>query len=220
MNTSRSHTDGSPRATAPGPEMKPIFFPSPADFRRWLEEHHTSEQELWVGFYKRATGKPSITWPEAVDQLLCFGWIDGVRRSLGEESYAIRVTPRRPGSVWSAVNVKRVKELTKLGLMQETGLAAFRGANARKTNRYSFERDNVKLDPALEKQFRANRKAWAFFQQQPPGYRKIVLWWIMSGKQEATRQKRFAILLDASDSEARVDLMRPGSRTEATGKRP
>lgn len=190
--------------------MTPTFFPTPAAFRRWLEEHRDSERELWVGFYKKATGKPSITWPEAVDQLLCFGWIDGVRRSLGEESYVIRVTPRRPRSTWSAVNVKRAKELMKLGLMCESGLKVFLDRDLEKTNRYSFEREKVKLTPLMEKRFRANRKAWKFFDNQPPGYRKTILWWVMSGKQEATREKRFGILFESSERGARVDLMSPG----------
>jgi uncharacterized protein YdeI (YjbR/CyaY-like superfamily) len=196
--------------------MTPTFFPTAAAFRRWLHQHHKSERELWVGFYKRSTGKPSITWPEAVDQLLCFGWIDGVRKSLGEESYVIRVTPRKPGSIWSAVNVKRAEELVKLGLMHEAGSKAFAGRDANKTNRYSFERAQVKLDKALEKQFLASRKAWEFFQAQPPGYRKTILWWIMSGKQEATREKRLGVLIGNSEAGRRVDLMRPGKAMDKT----
>ena len=192
--------------------MKPTFFPTPAALRRWLERHHDSERELWVGLYKKSTGKPSITWPEAVDQLLCFGWIDGVRKSLNEESYVNRATPRRPGSTWSAVNVKRAKELVKLGLMHEAGLAAFRRMDVTKTNRYSFERENVKLDRTLDKKFRANRKAWEFFQSQPPGYRKTILWWVMSGQRDATREKRLGILIENSGMGRRVDMMRPGKR--------
>ncbi len=194
--------------------MNPKFFPTPVTFRRWLEQHHASRNELWVRFYKKATGKPSITWPEAVDQLLCFGWIDGVRKSLNEESYIIRVTPRRAGSIWSAVNVRRAKELQKLGLMHEAGLKAFSSRDAKKTNRYSFERAQVKLDPAQEKRFRANRKALAFFEQQPPGYRRTVLWWVMSAKQEDTREKRLSILIETSAAERRIDLMKPGAPLE------
>jgi uncharacterized protein YdeI (YjbR/CyaY-like superfamily) len=190
--------------------MPPVFFPTPAAFRRWLEKHHGTEHELWVGFYKKSSGKPSITWPELVDQLLCFGWIDGVRKSLGEESYVIRVTPRKPRSNWSAVNVKRAKELARLGQMHEGGLRVFTDRDVKKTNQYSFERANVKFDRALEKKFRANTKAWEFFQKQPPGYRKILTWWIVSGKQEATRQKRLDVVIQTSNAGKRVDLMRPG----------
>jgi uncharacterized protein YdeI (YjbR/CyaY-like superfamily) len=190
--------------------MEPTFFSTQEDLRRWLKEHHTQERELWVGLFKKSSGKPSITWPELVDQLLCFGWIDGVRKSLGEECYVIRVTPRKPRSIWSAVNVKRAKELLKLGLMHESGRKVFTDRDAKKTNLYSFEREQAKLDPGLEKRFRANRKAWTFFEAQPPGYRKTILWWIMSAKQEATREKRFGILIADSEGQARVDLMRPG----------
>jgi uncharacterized protein YdeI (YjbR/CyaY-like superfamily) len=194
--------------------MPPVFFPTPALFRRWLEKHHDTDLELWVGFYKKSTGKPSITWPELVDQLLCFGWIDGVRKSLGEESYVIRVTPRKPRSNWSAVNVKRAEDLVKLGLMHESGLKVFRDRDVKKTNRYSFEREQVQLAPAMEKRFRTNPRAWEFFQKQPPGYRRTILWWIMSAKQEATREKRLGIAIETSEQEARVDFMRPGKSRE------
>ncbi len=191
--------------------MTPTFFPTPVGFRRWLERHHGTERELWVGFYKKSSGKPSITWPEAVDQLLCFGWIDGVRKSLGEESYVIRVTPRKPGSIWSAVNVKRAKELVELGHMHAAGVRVFSARDLKKTNRYSFERAQVKLNRAMEKQFHMRKKAWEFFQLQPPGYRRTILWWIMSAKQDATRKKRLDILIATSEREARVDLLRPGN---------
>jgi uncharacterized protein YdeI (YjbR/CyaY-like superfamily) len=190
--------------------MKPTFFPTRAAFRRWLEQHHGNESELWVGFYKKSSGKPSITWPEAVDQLLCFGWIDGVRKSLDDESYVIRVTPRKPGSIWSAVNVKRAKELVERGLMHEAGQRVFSVRDLKKTNRHSFERAQAKLNRAMEKEFRTNKKAWKFFQLQPPGYRRTILWWVMSAKQEATREKRLKIVIGDSEAGWRVDLMRPG----------
>jgi uncharacterized protein YdeI (YjbR/CyaY-like superfamily) len=190
--------------------MVPLFFPTPASFRRWLEQNHKLERELWVGFYKISTRKPSITWPEAVDQLLCFGWIDGVRMSLGEESYVIRVTPRNARSIWSAVNEKRAQELRKLGLMRPAGLAAFNARDKEKTNRYSFERDRVKLKPSLQKQLRKNSKAWTFFTSQPPGYRKTILWWIMSAKQDATRERRLAVLIQDSEAGRRVNFFQPG----------
>jgi uncharacterized protein YdeI (YjbR/CyaY-like superfamily) len=154
-----------------GMEITPTFFATPAAFRLWLARHHDTTAELWVGFYKKATGKPSVTWPEAVDQLLCFGWIDGVRRSVDSESYVIRTTPRRPGSIWSAVNTRRAEELLKGGLMDPAGEKAFRGRDKAKSELYSFENRRVRLNPAHQKQFRANGPAWEYFQSQPPGYR-------------------------------------------------
>src|SRR5687767_7694707 len=142
--------------------MKATFFATPADFRRWLEKNHDTQRELLVGFYKKGTGKPSITWPESVDEALCFGWIDGVRRSYGADAYTIRFTPRKPTSIWSAINVAKVAELTKLGKMREAGLRAFAARTAAKTGVYSFERSQAaKLTPKQEKLLRANRKAAA-----------------------------------------------------------
>ncbi len=128
--------------------MEPIFFAAPADFRAWLAANHATAGELWVGFYKKATGRPSITWPESVDQALCYGWIDGLRKSLGDESYAIRFTPRRPGSNWSAVNLKRVAELIELGQMQPAGLAVYDGRDPAKAEQYAYERNHAALDAA------------------------------------------------------------------------
>ena len=189
-----------PQKTGKPAPINPTFFPVPTDFRQWLKKNHASVKELWVGFHKRGTGKPSITWPESVDQALCFGWIDGLRKSLGVESYVIRFTPRKPTSIWSAVNTKRAKELMSLGLLEPAGKKAFEGRDAKKTNRYSFERENVRLGAAYEKKFRANRGAWEFFQSQPPWYRRTATWWVVSAKQEETRQRRLATLI--SDSAA------------------
>jgi uncharacterized protein YdeI (YjbR/CyaY-like superfamily) len=199
--------------------MTPTFFPDSAAFRLWLSRNYGTARELWVGFYKRSSGKPSITWPEAVDQLLCFGWIDGVRKSLDDQRYVIRVTPRKPGSIWSAVNVKRAQELVKRGLMHEAGLKAFSARDVKRTNRYSFERARVRLDHSLEEQIRAEEKAWEFFQGQPPGYRKTIIWWVMSAKQEATRIRRFGILLSASRAGKRVDLLQPGKEMHRMGQK-
>ncbi|HEY0071009.1 MAG TPA: bacteriocin-protection protein, partial [Chloroflexia bacterium] len=148
--------------------MEVTFFETPAEFRQWLEEHHDKERELWVGFHKKGSGKPSITWPEAVDQALCYGWIDGIRKSLDATSYTNRFTPRKRDSTWSAVNIKRVGELTELGLMQPSGLKAFEGRDERKAELYSYERANVKLDSTYEEQFSANEPAWRFYQSQAP----------------------------------------------------
>lgn len=188
--------------------MKPNFFATPAAFRRWLEKNHDTARELWVGFYKKDSGKPSITWPQSVDQALCFGWIDGVRKSVTPDSYMIRFTPRRPGSIWSTVNSKRAKELDKIGQMHEAGRQALAVRDAKKTKQYSYERETAALDPALEKRFRANRKAWAFFQKQPPGYRKIASFYVMSAKQEVTRLRRLDRLISDSEAGQRIGLLR------------
>jgi uncharacterized protein YdeI (YjbR/CyaY-like superfamily) len=177
-------------------KKRPLFFPTPAEFRAWLEQNHASEGELSVGFYKRDSGKPSITWPESVDAALCYGWIDGVRHSIDALSYRIRFTPRKPGSTWSAINVRRVEELSKLSLMRPAGVKAFEARKGDKTGIYAYEqRKQAKLTPAYEKQFRAHKKAWEFFQAQPPWYRRTAAYRVISAKQEATRQKRLAELI-------------------------
>jgi uncharacterized protein YdeI (YjbR/CyaY-like superfamily) len=179
--------------------MKPIFFRTPEDFRAWLEEHHADTGELWVGFYKKATGKQTFTWPEAVDQALCFGWIDGIRKSIDEESFTNRFTPRRPRSNWSAVNVKRVEELTELGLMRPEGLAAFEKRLDARSGVYSFEqRGGVELGEEFEGLFRAHPVAWEYFQSRPAGYRRTATWWVMSAKKDETRRKRLATLIEDS----------------------
>jgi len=191
--------------------MNPLFFASPSELRNWFEKHHETTQELWVGFYKTSSGKPSVTWPEAVDQALCFGWIDGVRKGIDDLSYTIRFTPRRPHSIWSSVNVKRVGELIKLGLMQPTGLKTFQERDQIKSGVYSYEqRKNSQLDPAYENQLRANKKAWEFFQSRPPSYQQPAIWWVMSARQEETRLKRLAILIECSEQGRTVPpLTRP-----------
>jgi uncharacterized protein YdeI (YjbR/CyaY-like superfamily) len=175
--------------------VKPTFFATPADFRRWLQKNHAKAGELLVGFHKRATGKPSITWPESVDEALCFGWIDGVRRSLGEESYTIRFTPRRARSIWSAVNIGRAKELTRLKRMRPAGLKAFQARNDERSAIYSYERKTAALTGAYLEQLQANPAAWAFFQGRPPWYQRAVAHWIVSAKQEPTRARRLATLI-------------------------
>jgi uncharacterized protein YdeI (YjbR/CyaY-like superfamily) len=179
--------------------MDATFFASPEAFRAWLEEHHATVQEFWVGFYKKGSGRPSITWPEAVDEALCFGWIDGLRKSIDDVSYAIRFTPRKPHSIWSAVNIKRVDELTAQGQMRPAGLKAFAERTDKKSGVYAYEQRNAaELDAADEQQLRANTQAWDFFQAQPAWYRKTAIWWVISAKQEATRRKRLATLIDDS----------------------
>ena len=189
--------------------MEPTFFPTPAAFRRWLKKNHRTARELFVGFYKKGTGRPSITWPEAVDEALCFAWIDGVRRSLDDESYVIRFTPRRPGSNWSLINIRKVKALIREGRMQPAGLAAFEARKAEKSGVYSFEqRENAKLDRKAEAKFKANKAAWKFFQSQPPGYRKVAVFYVMSAKREETRAKRLQTLIDDSAAGRRIGLLR------------
>jgi uncharacterized protein YdeI (YjbR/CyaY-like superfamily) len=191
--------------------VKPTFFRTPADFRKWFEKNHEKVPELLVGFYKKGSGKPSITWPESVDEALCFGWIDGIRRTIDDESYTIRFTPRRARSIWSVVNVTRVAELTKLGRMHPTGLRAFEARDPKRSGIYAYEgqqrKEDQTLGPEYQAKLEANRKAWAFFQAQAPYYQRIVSRWVMSAKQEKTRLKRLATLIDDSAHGRRIGLM-------------
>jgi uncharacterized protein YdeI (YjbR/CyaY-like superfamily) len=174
------------------------FFKSPADFRKWLETHHASTQEQWVGYYKKSSGQPSITWPESVDEALCFGWIDGIRKSVDDVSYTIRFTPRRPSSIWSAVNIKRVEELSKKGLMRLAGLKAFEARKENKSGIYSYEQRSAELPAPYEERLRQNKAAWDFFYAQPDSYRKVAFWWVVSAKKEETRLKRLERLIEES----------------------
>jgi uncharacterized protein YdeI (YjbR/CyaY-like superfamily) len=193
--------------------MDPVYFETPADFRAWLEEHHTTATELWVGFYKKGSGRPSITWPEAVDQALCFGWIDGIRKSVDADSYANRFTPRTPRSTWSNVNVARVAELTAQGLMTPAGLRAFERRDEARSGAYSFEQRPRELPPEYQARFKEQPAAWAFFEAQPPGYRRTAIHWVVSAKREETRLKRLATLIEDSAQGRRLaPLSRPGPR--------
>jgi uncharacterized protein YdeI (YjbR/CyaY-like superfamily) len=184
---------------------EPTYFETPADLREWLARNHESAAELWVGFHRKASGLPSITWPEAVDEALCVGWIDGVRKSVDDTSYKIRFTPRKPTSNWSSVNIGRVAELTREGRMRPAGLAAFERRSAKRSGIYAYEqRKSARLEPAQERVFKANRAAWAFFQSQPAGYRQTATWWVVSAKREATKEKRLATLIDDSANERRL----------------
>lgn len=188
---------------------EPTFFPTPADFRAWLECHHETERELIVGFYKKGTGRPSISWPESVDEALCFGWIDGIRRSLSDEAYTIRFTPRKPTSIWSAVNVARVAELTREGRMREAGLAAFARRTPERTGVYAFERNQTAaFEEEQERAFRADEAAWRWFSAQPPGYRAIATHWVISAKRPETRAKRLAELIQDSRTGLRIKGLR------------
>lgn len=184
--------------------MTPIFFKSPQEFRKWLETHHKQESEVLVGYYKVKTGKPSMTWSESVDQAICFGWIDGIRRSLGPESYSIRFTPRRKNSNWSAVNIKKVKDLTAAGLMREAGQKAYELWTEKKSNVYSYEKTPAVLTPEFERIFKKNTAAWDFFINQAPSYRKGIIHWIMSAKKEETRVSRLTRTINQSEQQKRV----------------
>jgi uncharacterized protein YdeI (YjbR/CyaY-like superfamily) len=188
--------------------MNPIFFPTSTELRAWLAEHHASVDEAWVGLYKKGTGRPSITWPELVDELLCFGWIDGLRRSLGPESYALRITPRRTGSQWSSINLRRARELMALGRMEAPGRAAFEAAYLRESAARAAEREAAVLTGAQEARFRANGRAWAFFQALPPGYRKQAVAWVNSAKREETRDRRLATLIRDSQEGLKIAPLR------------
>jgi uncharacterized protein YdeI (YjbR/CyaY-like superfamily) len=179
--------------------MAPIFFAKQSDFRKWLQKNHKKEMELLVGFYKVGSGKPSMTWSQSVDEALCFGWIDGVRKSIDEDSYQIRFTQRKPTSIWSAVNIQKIEVLTRQGLMQPAGVISFEKRTEGKSKIYAFENDEVKLSSAFENLFKTNKKAWDYFQSLAPSYRKPSTNWVMSAKQEATRIKRLNELI--ADSE-------------------
>jgi uncharacterized protein YdeI (YjbR/CyaY-like superfamily) len=196
---------------------KPQFFPTLTAWRAWLEAHHAERQELWVGFYKRDSGRPSITWPEAVDGALCFGWIDGVRKSIDEVSYKIRFTPRKPRSVWSAINIKRVGELRELRQMHPAGLAAFEKRDSERSAIYSYEqRKTAKLTAEYEKKFRANTAAWKFFQSQPSWYQRTSTYWVISAKKEATRLSRLDRLIsDSGHKRTIAPLTRPAKSKQS-----
>jgi len=195
--------------------VKPTFFARPADFRAWLEKRHEAKRELWVGFYRKGSGRPSITWPEAVDEALCFGWIDGIRKRVDEVAYVIRFTPRKRSSRWSAVNVARVRVLTRERRMRPAGRAAFEARAEERTGVYSYEqRHAARLDRAAEREFRANAKGWEFFQAQPPGYRGIIIWWIVSAKKDETKRRRLAKLIEHSARGERIPLLGSPTRTK------
>ena len=186
--------------------VKAKFFKDAAAFRKWLEKHAATQKELLVGFYKVGTGKPSISWPESVDQALSFGWIDGIRKSLDTDSYSIRFTPRKPNSVWSAINIRKVAELTERQLMAEAGLTAFQLRKPEKSGIYSFESDYKELTPELTEIFRSNPIAWNFFMAQSPYYRKMIHHWILSAKQHKTRLSRLEKLIQSSDQQVRIQF--------------
>lgn len=187
--------------------MKPKFFTTPAQFRQWLEQNHDRATELLIAFHKKSSGKTSITYAEALDEALCFGWIDGVRRKLNETSYVQRFTPRKPKSIWSLINVNHVERLKKEGRMHPAGLEAYARRDPKRTGIYSFENEPHKLAPAYEKKFREHKQAWKFFKEQAPYYKKLMMFRIMNGKKEETRLRRLEQLIECSANGARIGLL-------------
>jgi uncharacterized protein YdeI (YjbR/CyaY-like superfamily) len=192
-----------------GQRMEPIFFESPAAWRAWLEANHETATEVLFGFWKKGTGRPSLTWPQSVDEALCFGWIDGIRRSIDDKAYTIRFTPRKKTSTWSAVNIRRVAELTAEGRMRPAGLRAFEARDPAKSEIYSYENALAALAPAFESRFREDAAAWDWFQAQPPWYRRISTGWVMTAKQEATRVRRLETLIADSAAGRRIRAVLP-----------
>jgi uncharacterized protein YdeI (YjbR/CyaY-like superfamily) len=196
---------------SPSAPSAPRFFATAAAFRAWLAKHHETATELWVGFHKVATGRPSLTWPESVDEALCFGWIDGMRKRLDDASYVIRFTPRKAGSVWSAVNLAKMEKLLAQRRVAPAGLAAYERRTEARSRIYSYERrHNAALSPELARRFRAEKAAWGFFAAQPPGYRSVATFWVMSAKREPTRLRRLEKLIACSAAGRRLpELARP-----------
>lgn len=184
--------------------MTPIFFTDQKEFRKWLEENHSRESELLAGYYKVGSGKPCMTWSQSVDEALCFGWIDGVRKSIDSERYCIRFTPRKPSSNWSAVNLKKVEQLTEKGLMKQSGLDVYNNRKIANSGMYSFEKETSKLSEIFENEFMAHMAAWEFFKKQAPSYQKTILHWIMSAKQEKTQLSRLRKTIIASEKQTRI----------------
>lgn len=195
--------------------MKPTFFKSQAEFRAWLEKNHDQVSELWVGLQRMGSSEKGLNYKQAVDEALCFGWIDGVRKSIDESRWTIRFTPRKPRSIWSAVNIKRAGELKALGLMRPAGLKQFEGRDEKRAKLYSFENAPMEFDAALETQFKANKKAWEFFQSQAPYYQRVARFWVMSAKKEETRLRRLSILIEHSEKGARAPPLTSPSKKQA-----
>jgi len=189
-----------------------IFFPTQKEMHKWFEKNHKKEKELFAGYYKVSTGKPSITWSQSVDEALCFGWIDGVRRSVNDDSYCIRFTPRKPKSNWSAINIKKVEELTRFGLMKPEGLTAFSFRKEEKSKIYAYENPAVGFEKSYEKKFKANKQAWNYFQSKSPSYQKTTTRWVMSAKQEETRLKRLNELIKDCALSKKIKAMNYGKK--------
>ena len=191
--------------------MDIVFFKKQEDFRKWLIKNHAKEKEIYVGFYKLKSGKQSMTWPQSVHEALCFGWIDAVRKSIDDESYYIRFTHRKPASIWSLVNIKKMEDLLKNGLVMPAGIEAYKKRKETKSGIYTYENEAVKLKKEFEKKLKADKKAWAFFQSQAPSYQKIATRWVMTAKQDSTQIKRLNDLINDSHAGLRIKSQRYGS---------
>ena len=194
---------------------KPTFFKNPEAFRAWLAKHHETSDELWVGYYKKQTGKPTLTWPESVDEALCYGWIDSIRKTIDDTSYTIRFTPRKAGSIWSAVNIKRAQALADAGRMRPSGLVAYQARRENKAGVYSYEQRSVGLVAPYDRLLKKNKAAWDFFQAQPASYKKAVSWWVVSAKKGETRVARLEKLMMHSGRGERLPAMAPNKPTRS-----
>jgi uncharacterized protein YdeI (YjbR/CyaY-like superfamily) len=194
---------------------KPAFFRSAAGFRSWLAQNHTRAPELLVGIYRVESGKGGLTYREALDEALCFGWIDGVRRSYDSDSYTIRFSPRIAASIWSIVNTRRMEKLIEMEVVHESGLHVFEQRDKKKSKLYSYEVGTCKFDAAFEKRFRSNAAAWKFYQDQAPWYRRTSCYWVMSAKKEETRLRRLATLIGDSEAGRRIKQLTPNPKTPA-----
>ena len=188
--------------------MEPIFFKNTQKLREWLQQNHKTASVLWLGYYKVKSPKFNFTWSESVDELLCFGWIDGLRKSIDSERYMIRITPRKPNSNWSKINIDKVKILIEKGLMKKAGLQAFENRKSANSNNYSFEQRNVSLLTPYKNVFKSNKKAWNFFNNLSPTTKKQSIWWVMSAKKEVTQLRRLHILINCSENEEKINPLR------------
>ena len=198
-----------------------IFFETPAQLRAWFDANHETAEELWLGYHHKRTGKPSVNWQEVVDVELCFGWIDSVRYSLGDDRSAQRITPRRKGSIWSAVNIGRFQELERIGLVRPAGRAAFDKRDEARSRVYSYENRPRGLAANDEAEFRKHKRAWKFFEAQAPSYKRTAAYWIMSAKQEATRKRRLEQLIETSGNGERLgQFVSPSRRRPSPSREP
>lgn len=187
---------------------EPLFFATQSELRKWFQKHHQTETEVWIGYYKKATGIPSIDWSQSVDEAICFGWIDGIRRKIDEQSYKIRFTPRNPKSHWSAVNLAKVEKLLELGLIMPAGLEVYNQRDEKKSRQASYERQHIELDQQYEAKIRQNEKAWLYYKNLAASYKKASIHWVMSAKNEETRLRRLDILIQSCETEKKIPLLR------------
>ena len=189
------------------------FFRSGSEFRKWLEKNHSKSDELWIGFYRKDSGRGGMSYPQALDEALCYGWIDGIRKKLDERSYTTRFTPRKPKSIWSNVNIKHIARLTRDGRMMPAGIAAYSARDDSRTGVYSFERTIAELEPLMIGEFKRTPGAWKYFEAQPPYYRRIASWWVISARKDETRARRLAKLIEHSARKERLPQLTSAPRS-------